>query len=132
MNKVTIIINGRNFTDLVGFYEEMNRLFMYGVDWKMGQSLDALNDVLYGGFGVYEPGEGVTVIWKYHQKSREDLGVEETRKNYEMKVRKGHPYNVKFFEEKLEELENGNGQTLYDIIIEIFNDHKNIELSLED
>ncbi|WP_220466311.1 barstar family protein [Dyadobacter psychrotolerans] len=131
MKKKQIKINGNNFSDLTGFYQEINRLFMHGMDWEMGHSLDALNDILYGGFGVYDPGETVTVIWQNTSKSRADLGREETRKNYEMKIKKGYPYNVKLFEEKLLEIENGNGQTLFDIITEIFRDHKNIDLSLE-
>ena len=132
MNKKTIIINANHFSDLATFYEEMDKLFMHNMDWKMGHSLDALNDILYGGFGVYQPGEPVLVLWQNVPKSKNDLGVEETRKNYQWKIDTGYPYNVKLFQEKLVELENGTGQTLFDIIIEIFEDHKNIELILED
>ena len=56
----------------------------------------------------------------------------ETVKNYQMKIEKGYPYNVNLFQEKLEALKNGEGQTLCDIIIEIFGDHRNIELILKD
>ena len=105
---------------------------MKGVDWKLGESLDALNDILYGGFGVYKPGEAVLVVWRNFSKSKRELGFEETKKNYEMKIKKGRPYNVELFQEKLIDLKNGVGQTLFDIIIEIFQEHKNIELQLED
>ena len=132
MIKKTIIIHGDHFSDLTGFYKEMDRLFMKDVDWRLGESLDALNDILYGGFGVYEPGEAVLVVWRNFSKSRTDLGIHETKKNYEMKIQKGHPYNVKLFQDKLVDIENGVGQTLCDIIVEIFLDHKNIELRLED
>lgn len=132
MNKKSIIINADNFSDLAGFYEEMNRLFMKGIDWKMGHSLDALNDILYGGFGVYYPGEPVIVVWNNFVKSKKDLGPEETKRLYQMKIDKGYPYNVKLFQEKLAELENGKGQVLFDIIVEIFRDHNNIELRLID
>ena len=131
MNKKTIIINANHFSALATFYEEMDKLFMHNMDWKMGHSLDALNDILYGGFGVYQPGEPVLVLWQNVPKSKNDLGVEETRKNYQWKIDTGFSYNVKLFQEKLVELENGTGQTLFDIIIEIFEDHKNIELRLE-
>ena len=131
MNKKTIIIDGENFSDLSGFYEEMNRLFMHGADWKMGHSLDALNDILYGGFGVFEPGEPLVVIWQNFSKSKQALGIQETKRNYELKVKIGHPYNVTLFKDKLKELENGPGQTLCDIVVEIFRDHKNIEFRLE-
>ncbi|MCE7039010.1 ribonuclease inhibitor [Dyadobacter sp. CY312] len=131
MTKKTIVIDGNKFDDLAGFYEEINNLFMSGIEWRLGHSLDALNDILYGGFGVFEPGEQVLVIWKNSVKSTLDLGTEETVNNYQMKVDKGLPYNVKLFKDKLEELRKGTGQTLYQIIIEIFEDHKNIELRFE-
>ena len=130
MNKKTIIINAGNFSDLAGFYEEMNKLFMKDSDWKMGQSLDALNDILYGGFGVYNPGEQVVVLWNGFSKSKKDLGTEATIQHYQMKIEKGYPYNVNLFQEKLLEIKTGDGPTLFDIIIEIFSDHKNIELKL--
>ena len=132
MNNKTITINAANFSDLAGFYEEMNRLFMKDVDWKMGHSLDALNDILYGGFGVYNPGEKVIVLWENFSKSKKDLGLEETMKLYKMKIDKGYPYNVNLFQEKLTELKNGEGPVLCDIIVEIFRDHKNIDLRLAD
>lgn len=132
IDKKTIIINADNFSDLPGFYEEMNKLFMKDIDWKLGQSLDALNDILYGGFGVYDPGEQVVVLWNNFSKSKVDLGPEETIMNYQMKINKGYPYNVNLFQEKLAEVKNGSGQTLCDIIVEIFRDHKNIELRLND
>jgi RNAse (barnase) inhibitor barstar len=130
--KKKIIIDGDDFSDPDGFYEEMNRLFMKGVDWRMGHSLDALNDVLYGGFGVYEPGEPVLVLWRKVSGSRKVLGTEETKRNYQMKIDQGYPYNVTLFKQKLAAIEDGTGPTLFDIIIEIFRDHKNIELRLED
>ena len=132
MNRKTITIHADRFSDLAGFYEEINKLFMKGIDWEMGHSLDALNDILYGGFGVYDPGEPVTVLWRNFSKSHSDLSFPETKRHYQMKIDKGYPYNVTLFEKKLAELENGSGQTLFDIIIEIFEDHKNIELRLED
>jgi len=131
MTRKTITINADHFSDLAGFYEEMNKLFMKDVDWKLGHSLDALNDILYGGFGVFNPGEPVLVRWLNASKSRADLGTDETKKNYQMKIEQGYPYNVKLFQEKLTELENDQGQTLFDIIIEIFTDHKNIELRFQ-
>ena len=131
MTKRIIVIDADKFDNLPGFYNEMNDLFMHGVDWEMGHSLDALNDILYGGFGVYEPGEQVLIVWRNYEKSQNDLGLEETKRNYQMKIDRGHPYNVQLFKNKLEELENGTGQTLCDIIVEVFLDHKNIELRLE-
>lgn len=131
MNKKNIVINGENFSDLAGCYQEMNSLFIHGTGWKMGHSLDALNDILYGGFGVFEPGEPVVVIWQNFSKSKDDLGVAETRRYYEMKINQGYPYNIQLFKNKLKELDQGIGKTHCDIIIEIFANHKNIELRPE-
>jgi len=47
-----IVINGKNITDIGSFYEEVNSLFMQGENWNIGESLDAFDDLLYGGFGI--------------------------------------------------------------------------------
>ncbi|REA59678.1 ribonuclease inhibitor [Dyadobacter luteus] len=132
MKKKTIVIEGSTFSNLAGFYEEMNRLFMQDQDWKMGHSLDALNDILYGGFGVFEPGEQVLVIWKNFTQSKLALGREQTVELYQRKIEIGYPYNVKLFEEKLQEIEKEDGPLLWHIVLDIFGDHPNIDLILED
>ncbi|HEV7380342.1 MAG TPA: hypothetical protein VGN64_11140 [Dyadobacter sp.] len=132
MQKKTITIDGDRFSDLAEFYEEMNSLFMKDQDWKLGHSLDALNDTLYGGFGVFEPGEQICVIWKNFNKSRLVLGREQTIQLYQRKIEIGRPYNVQLFEEKLREIEKENGPLLWHIVLDIFGDHQNIELILED
>jgi RNAse (barnase) inhibitor barstar len=132
MKKKTIVIEGSTFSNLDGFYEEMNRLFMQDQDWKMGHSLDALNDILYGGFGVFEPGEQVLVIWKNFTQSKLALGREQTVELYQRKIEIGYPYSVKLFEEKLQEIEKEDGPLLWHIVLDIFGDHPNIDLILED
>ncbi|WP_221887917.1 hypothetical protein [Chitinophaga polysaccharea] len=47
-----IIINGDVIIDIPSFYREINRVFMSGENWQLGNSLDAFNDLLYGGFGI--------------------------------------------------------------------------------
>jgi RNAse (barnase) inhibitor barstar len=132
MSIKTIVIDGGAFVNLAGFYEEMNRLFMKDTGWTLGHSLDALNDILYGGFGVFEPDEQIVVIWRNFRSSREALGEKETLASYQKKIEIGHPYNVKLFEEKIREVRKGNGPLLWHIVLEIFRDHKNIDLQLED
>jgi len=128
-NKMTVI-NGGHFSDLEGFYEEISTVFMKDTDWKVG-TLDGFDDILYGGFGVFENNEELEIIWKESQKSREDLGFDLTKEFYENKIRQGKPFNVKLIQGKLDELIEGNGQTLFDILIEIIESHKNITLILE-
>ena len=124
------VINGGHFSDLEGFYEEISTVFMKDTDWKVG-TLDGFDDILYGGFGVFENNEELEIIWKESQKSKKDLGFDLTKEFYENKIRQGKPFNVKLIQEKLDELIAVKGQTLFDILVEIIESHKNITLILE-
>ncbi len=127
MNPKTLVLDGARFSDVEGFYEEVERVFTRDLDWKLAPNLDAFNDILYGGFGVYEGDDLITLIWKNIAKSKEDLGFETTRKYYEHRFALGFP-NKAHWELQLQELLAGRGQTLFEIIVEIIADHKNIEL----
>lgn len=120
-NKMTVI-DGGHFSDLEGFYVEISQLFMKDEDWKVG-TLDGFDDILYG--------VETDITWKDSQKSKEDLGFDLTKEFYENKIRQGKPFNVQLIQQKLEELIAGNGQTLFEILIEIIKSHKNITLILE-
>jgi RNAse (barnase) inhibitor barstar len=127
MNKRIIIINGSNFSDLESFYDEIDRALTKDLDWDTGHNLDAFNDLLRGGFGVYEYEEPIKIIWKNISKSKSDLGLEETKKWYELKIAENKFDNQQFFKDKLKELTENKGQTLFDTILEIISDHKHIE-----
>ncbi|WP_439478959.1 ribonuclease inhibitor [Chryseobacterium aquaticum] len=120
-NKMTVI-NGSHFSNLEAFYKEASLLFLKDEDWKVG-TLDGFDDILYG----YE-GE---IIWKNARKSKQDLGFDLTKQFYENKIRQGKPFNVRLIQQKLDDLINGSGQTLFEILIEIIESHKNIKLFLE-
>ena len=45
------IIDGRRFSNMAGFYDEVEQVFTCGLDWKIGRNLDAFNDILRGGLG---------------------------------------------------------------------------------
>ncbi|MBN9338397.1 MAG: ribonuclease inhibitor, partial [Chryseobacterium sp.] len=96
--------------------------FMKDENWKVG-TLDGFDDILYG--------VDTDIIWKNSQKSREDLGFDSTKEFYQNKIRIGKPFNVKLIQQKLDELIDGNGQTLFEILIEIIESHKNITLILD-
>lgn len=121
-HKKMTVINGGHFSDLEGFYEEISQLFMKDEDWKVG-TLDGFDDILYG--------VETDITWKNSQKSKEDLGFDLTKKFYENKIRQGKPFNVQLIQLKLDELIAGEGQNLFEILIEIIESHKNITLSLE-
>lgn len=131
MDKQTIIINGDNFTDLESFYDEIDRVLTKDLDWDTGHNLDAFNDLLRGGFGIYEYEEPIKLIWKNISKSNTDLGLEATKKWYERKITENKIENQQFFTDKLKELTDKNGQTLFDIIIEIISELKHIEFETQ-
>ena len=120
-NKKMTVINGGHFSDLEGFYDEVSELFMKDEDWKVG-TLDGFDDILYG--------VDSDITWKDSQKSREDLGFNLTKKFYENKIRIGKPFNIELIQQKLDDLIDGNGQTLFEILIEIIESHQNIKLIL--
>lgn len=58
-----IILEGKNIHDIPSFYKEINRVFMQNEDWELGESLDAFNDRLYGGFGILKGLSNIQLIW---------------------------------------------------------------------
>lgn len=120
--KKMTVINGSHFSDLSGFYEEISDVLMKDEDWKVG-TLDGFDDILYGIQGE--------IIWKKSEKSKEDLGFETTKEFYENKIKQGKPFNIELIQQKLDDLICDKGQTLFEILIEIVQSHKNIKLVLE-
>jgi len=125
------IINGGYISGISTFYQEINRVFMQDENWKISESLDAFNDLLYGGFGAIKGEETNTVIWKNMEVTRNALGYEATRKYYLNKLLPNSPFNKEHFRIKLDELESGKGKTYFDIILEIIAEHSNINLVSE-
>lgn len=70
------ILDGNNFNDINGFYDEIDKLLTKDLTWKTGHNLDAFNDLLRGGFNVFEFGEPITIRWINYNKSKKDLGDE--------------------------------------------------------
>ncbi len=68
------IIDGRNFSTLKEFYDEVERVFTFDLDWKIGRNLDAFNDILRGGFGRHSYGAPILIQWLNYEKSEKDLG----------------------------------------------------------
>src|SRR5690606_709325 len=122
------IINGAAITDIPSLYVEVNRVFMKNVDWQLGQSLDAFNDLLYGGFGAIDACIKNEIIWLDANQSKSALGFQTTIAYYQNKLSPGSPFNKELFLEKIEELKAGNGKTYYEIIKEIIAEHPHIIL----
>ena len=69
-------IDGRRFSNMAGFYDEVERVFTFGLDWKIGRNLNAFNDILRGGFGRHEHGQPIHIQWLAYEKSVRNLGKE--------------------------------------------------------
>ena len=63
------IIDGRRFSNMAGFYDEVEQVFTCGLDWKIGRNLDAFNDILRGGFGRHEYGQPLRIKWLAYEKA---------------------------------------------------------------
>lgn len=123
-----IYINGNCIQDIPSFYAEINRVFMADEEWEIGTSLDAFNDLLYGGFGAIKSDEKIQLLWNNIEESKKALGYETTKAYYEGKLKADSPFNKEYFQEKLTALEDGRGETYFDILMTIIAEHPNIEL----
>lgn len=132
MNRKKIIINGNNFDNVDGFRNEINRVLTSGegLTWTKWSNLDAFNDFLRGDFGVHEYYEPIVIIWENANKSKIDLGYNTTVKYYEEILKVCHPTNANKMKALLENAKQKNGDTLFEIIIEIIKEHDHIELIL--
>lgn len=123
-----IIIDGNQIHDIKSLYEEINLKFMQGEDWQLGESLDAFDDLLYGGFGAIKGDEPINLVWKNFENNREVLGFDLTLNFYENKLKQPQIFNKKIIEEKIQKLKNTGRDTYFDIILEIIASHSNITL----
>ena len=126
MKKITI--EGKNINNIETFYEELNRVFMSHENWKIAQSLDAFNDLLYGSFGEIKGKEKIQLIWKDIEQNQKSLGFQPTLEFYQNKLKSPEIFNRKFVLSKIDELHNGVGFTFFEIVLEIIANHDNIML----
>lgn len=112
-----ITIEGTNFSNIDEFYNEMERLLTKNLSWKTGHNMNAFHDLLRGGFGVHDVGEGIDFYWKHANKSRQDLGYEATVLHLEKILTKCHPSNRENIAEKIKKAKNRQGETLFDVIV---------------
>ncbi len=130
MQVKTITIAGELIKDIPTFFEAINNVFMLDENWKIGNSLDAFDDLLHGNYGLIKGNEPIKLIWTDAEKNKKELGVSLTRVYYLKKLENPDVFNEKYIRKKLEELNNGTGQTYFEILTEIILEHKNINLIL--
>ena len=70
------VLDGNNFSDMEGFYNEIDALLTKNLQQKTGHNLNAFNDLLRGGFNVHEYNDPITIRWINYSKSKKDLGDE--------------------------------------------------------
>jgi len=119
MSKQTFIIDGAQFSSLEEFARYFSKLLLCDYEWH--GNLDAFNDILRGGFGT--PDSGFILHWQNSSLSRERLGYDETAKWLEERIAHCHPSNVPQFQDRLEQIKQGRGETVFDMIVEIIQIH---------
>lgn len=124
----TLTLEGARIRDIASFYAEVNRVFMAGEDWTLGESLDAFDDLLHGGYGAIAGREPVRLVWKDLEASRSALGPEATAAQLRAKLQRPDLFDVTRIRRQLDAVERGQGPTYFDTILHILADHPNIEL----
>lgn len=84
-------------------------------EWQ-GNSLGALDDILYGGYGTPD---SFVIVWEASETSRKALGYEAT---------KSYHARLPNFEQRYEA---GHIQTLFETVVGILRSHPNTDLRLE-
>ncbi|EOW2136360.1 barstar family protein [Stenotrophomonas sp. GD03908] len=126
--KLVLQIEGSAINDIASLYAEINRVFMAGEDWQLGPSLDALDDLLHGGYGALAGQAQATLIWRDIAHSRTALGVETTRQWLQAKLDTPGSFNTQAIARQLDTLQRGEGPTYFEIVMEIFASHRQITL----
>lgn len=124
------VIEGARITDIASLYDELNRVFMVGEDWRLGESLDALHDMLFGGYGALAGAATPTIIWRDAEASRAALSVAATVELLRARLPEQSHFNNAPIAAQLDALAAGHGTTYFDIVLQVFAEHPNITLVL--
>ena len=133
MERKEIILDGNRFDTLEGFYREAAKVLANKPGFTPGRNLDALADLLGGGFGVHNSGEPIALVWKNSAKSRKDLGYRAAERHYKAQL-KAHPEREKILLPMLRAAKKQKGPTLFDRILAVLQDpdaDRDVELRLE-
>lgn len=114
-----LVLDGTRIWSLESFWDEVSRSLIPGVWW--GRNLDAFNDILRGGFGT--PSGGFVLRWSESETSRAFLGYQETTRQLEKRLDECHPQNIFHVNAMLEKARDGEGQTVFDWLVEIIKEH---------
>jgi len=123
MHRKTILFDANRFSTLASFYQEVENTCTKDLGWPIGRNLDAFNDVLWGGFRVYDYEEPIRLIWLNSDKSRTDLGWAETVNYLTTKLTTGPASTAVSAKRGLALAESRTGKTLFEIIVDIIQEH---------
>lgn len=123
-----VTIEGSAITGIPSFYDEVNRVLMAGEDWRLGDSLDALDDLLHGGYGTLAGGGPATIVWKDMDASRAALGHATTAAFLRARLPGRTRFNGASIPGQIAELEAGRGKTYFDIVMDVLAGHPRLSL----
>jgi hypothetical protein len=124
-----LVIEGGRITGIASFYDEINRVFMGGEDWRLGESLDALDDLLHGGYGALAAlGGTARVLWRDMEVSRAALGREATLAFLRGRLASRRQFNGTPISGQIAALEAGGGTTYFDVVMAVFAEHAAVRL----
>ncbi|MFF1909910.1 barstar family protein [Kitasatospora sp. NPDC058218] len=114
----TYVLDGTRIATLEDFWREIGQA-VNGPGGYFGRNLDAFADCLSGGFGTPDDGH-FHVEWRDHETSRRALGHPETARQLELRLARCHPSNRPAVAEQLRAARAGQGPTVFDWLVEIF------------
>lgn len=125
---IVLQIEGAAIDDIASLYAEINRVFMAGEAWQLGPSLDALDGLLHGSYGALAGQAQATLIWRDIAHSRAALGMDTTRQWLQGKLDTPDSFNTQAIARQLQALQQGEGPTYFEIVMQIFGSHRQITL----
>lgn len=91
-----ICIDGRNIHTLDDFYIQIEQKLTNKIDFKIGHTLNAFNDLLWGGFGIHEYENPLHIVWIFAKESKQALGIKHF--NDIISIIENHESNNKYLE----------------------------------
>ncbi|WP_123821282.1 barstar family protein [Kitasatospora cineracea] len=116
----TYVLDGSRIETLEDFWRIIGEA-VNGPGGYFGQNLDAFADCLSGGFGTPDD-DDFAVEWRDHQASRTLLGHPETARQLAIRLARCHPTNRPRVGADLAAARQGQGPTVFDWLVEIFED----------
>ncbi|WP_027932972.1 barstar family protein [Amycolatopsis thermoflava] len=113
------VLDGAQIRTLEDFWQAIMDAFDGEGRQYFGRNLDAFADCLSGGPGCPDADDFV-VEWRDHAISRDLLGYAETVRQLEQRLARCHPTNRPVVRADLEAARAGRGPTVFDWLVQIF------------